>query len=61
MTQTDSATTDIWSVYECDLIRRGQSPQNERLIETGFATAGVAMDRANELKRANRGSSYVVG
>jgi len=61
MTDQPEAASDLWSVYECDLIKRGQRPQNERLVETGFATPGAAMDRANALKRANRTSSYVVG
>ncbi len=56
--QSDAET---WSIYECDRIQRGQSPQNERLVETGFATPIAAMVRANEMKLANRDRSYVVG
>lgn len=52
---------EIFTVYRCDRIRRGQSPQNEVIAETGFATAGEAMDRANELRRADRDHSYTVG
>ena len=51
----------MWAVYQCDRIARGQAPQNERAVETGFATPGAAMDRANELRRADRAHSYTVG
>lgn len=51
----------MWNVYRCDRIRRGQAPQNEMEYETGFATAGEAMDRANELRRADPRHSYIVG
>jgi hypothetical protein len=51
----------MWAVYECDLIGRGETPKNEVMVEAGFETAGKAMDRANELKRFNRGKSYMVG
>lgn len=51
----------MWTIYQCDRIQRGQAPQNEREIETGFATAGAAMDRANELRRADPAHSYTVG
>jgi hypothetical protein len=53
--------TDVFAVCQCDLIRRLGAPQNERMLETGFATAGKAMDRANELRRADRHHSYLVG
>ena len=51
----------MWTVYECDPIKLGQMPQNERVAETGFATPDEAMDRANELSRANPDKSYTVG
>ena len=51
----------MWAVYECDKIKRGQTPQNERLVEGGFPYPSDAMDRANDLARANRTKSYVVG
>lgn len=54
-------TDTTWNVYECDPIRRGERPQNERLIESGFIHAMDAMDRANELRRANPSKSYTVG
>lgn len=50
-----------WGVYECDRIKRGQTPKNERLIEPGYERPGEAMDRANELKRLNPSRSYTVG
>lgn len=51
----------MWVVYECDKIKRGQTPKNETLIEVGFETPTEAMERANELARLNRRQSYTVG
>lgn len=50
-----------FSVFRCDPIQRGQRPQNEVEVATGFETAGAAMDAANEMKRADRQHSYTVG
>lgn len=51
----------MWTVYQCDKIKRGQTPQNERAVATGFNTPGEAMDYANALKRADSAHSYTVG
>lgn len=50
-----------WSVYECDPLKLGQTPQNEREVVSGFSTPGDAREWANAMKRANRAKSYVVG
>ena len=60
-TEPSHATSGNWGVYECDRIKRGETPQNERLIGLGYDRPGDAMDRANELKRTNPGRSYTVG
>ena len=49
-----------WAVYRCDLIKRGQIPQNETLV-SGPLTPSEAMDEANRLKRADPSHSYTVG
>jgi hypothetical protein len=50
-----------YAVYQCDKIKLGQLPANERLVASGFATAGAAMDHANNLARSDRRHSYTVG
>ena len=50
-----------YAVYQCDKIKLGQLPGNERLIASGVATAGAAMDYANKLARSDRRHSYTVG
>lgn len=50
-----------FSIYECDPIRPGMPPQNERTIASGFSSAIDAMIVANEMKRANPRKSYTVG
>jgi hypothetical protein len=50
-----------WSVYQCDLLGRGQTPKNEVQVASGFATPRAAMTAANALKRANPNKSYTVG
>ena len=49
-----------YTVYECDKIKHMQAPENEVALMT-FHTAREAMDKANELARANRSKSYTVG
>lgn len=50
-----------WIIYRCDRIKFGCAPQNEQPVEDGFRTAMKAMDRANELQRADSQHSYTVG
>lgn len=57
---TAKSTNMPWAVYRCDLIGRGQSPQNERFV-SGHLSPSEAMDEANSLKRTDRSHSYTVG
>ena len=50
----------MWTVYRCDLIKRGFRPENEIAV-SDHATSGEAMDEANRLKRLDRAHSYTVG
>lgn len=52
---------DTFAVYQCDRIKRGAAPENERVVATGFATAGEAMGHANALRCADSARSYTVG
>ena len=49
-----------YSIYKCDLIKLGCTPQNEVKVASGFATASEAMEAANAMKRADRANSYMI-
>lgn len=49
-----------WAVYRCDLLSRGQTPENEVFV-SGHLSPSAAMDEANRLKRTDRANSYIVG
>lgn len=53
--------TTTYAVYRCPRLRRGESPRDETLVETGFATALDAMRRADDLRAGDVWHTYLVG
>jgi hypothetical protein len=52
---------DVWCVYRCPRIKRGEIPHSEVLMTSGYATAEEAMNAANAMKRDDPAHSYTVG
>lgn len=50
-----------FAVYRSNRIKPGCAPEDEVMVKGGFASAGAAMDHANELQRQDRSHSYMVG
>lgn len=51
---------DIWAVYRCKKLKRGEVPSREAFI-SAHESASKAMDKANELAKADKLHSYTVG
>lgn len=51
----------MWAIFECDKIRRGQPPQNERDTGQRFRNSNAAWAAVRALQRQNPDKSYVLG